>query len=111
SKAHLRPPLKKCHRSTATGCRSLSELHFQVAQKWFGLAWRSRIEHLLCQTSSACLNRRNIHSRGFYTIACKKNMGVIETAGDIARHYFDKHSLRRWHDYCTLTEGIHGKAC
>src|SRR5215469_9897977 len=63
--------------------------------KVVGLAWRSRIEHLLCQTSSACLNRRNTHSRGFYTIACLKNMGVIETARDIARHCFDKHSLGR----------------
>ncbi|HKW35935.1 MAG TPA: hypothetical protein VJN92_23225 [Candidatus Acidoferrum sp.] len=33
--------------------------------------------------------------QGFYTIACSKNMGVIETARDIARQYFDKQSLGR----------------
>jgi hypothetical protein len=43
----------------------------------------------------ACLNRRNTHSTGFYTIACLKNMGVIETARDIARQYFDKQSLEQ----------------
>ena len=35
---------------------------------------------------------------GFYTIACLKNMGVIETARDIARQYFDNQSLRRRHE-------------
>src|SRR5262249_4616900 len=69
----------------------------------------SRIKHLLCQTRSACLNRRNTHSRGFYTIACLKNMGVIETARDIARQYLDKHSLGDGANDCTLTEGVHGK--
>src|SRR5215472_4448421 len=75
SEAHLRPPSKKCHRSTATGCRRLSELHFQIAQKWLVLHGDHEIEHLLCQTSSACLNRRNTHSRGFYTIACLEKYG------------------------------------
>jgi hypothetical protein len=37
-------------------------------------------------------------------------MGVIETARDIARQYFDKQSLGRGANYCTSTEAIHGKA-
>jgi hypothetical protein len=68
---------------------------FSDRAKVVGLSWRSRIKHLLCQTSSACLNRRNAHSSSFYTIADLKNMGVIETARDIARQYFDKQSLGR----------------
>jgi hypothetical protein len=36
-------------------------------------------------------------------------MGVIETARDIARQYFDKQSLGRRSDDCTSTEGIPGK--
>jgi len=36
-------------------------------------------------------------------------MGVIETARDIARQYFDKHSLGDAANDCTLTEGVHGK--
>ena len=36
-------------------------------------------------------------------------MGVIETARDIARQYFDKHSPGDGANDCTLIEGVHGK--
>jgi hypothetical protein len=43
-----------------------------------------------------CIPKSQKHTfQGFYTIACLKNMGVIETARDIARQYFDKQSLGR----------------
>src|SRR5215475_13889880 len=78
--------------------------------KVLGLACRSRMKHVHCQTSSACLNRRNTHSRGFYTIACYENMDVIETAFDIARVGILTSS--RWGAgamTCTSTEGAQGK--
>jgi hypothetical protein len=43
-----------------------------------------------------CMPKSQKHTfQGFYTIAYLKNMGVIETARDIARQYFDKQSLGR----------------
>jgi hypothetical protein len=46
-----------------------------------------------------CMPKSQKHTfEGFYTIACLKNMGVIETARDIARQYFDNQSLRRRHE-------------
>src|SRR5215467_9692137 len=51
SEAHLRPPSKKCHRRTATGCRSLSELHFQITQKWLAL-------HAITNRASALPNEQ-----------------------------------------------------
>jgi hypothetical protein len=43
-----------------------------------------------------CMPKSQKHTfQGVYTIACSKNMGVIETARDITRQYFDKQSLGR----------------
>ena len=58
-----------------------------------------------------CMPKSQKHTfQGFYTIACYKNMAVIETAFDIARVGILTSS--RWGggaNDCTSTEGIHGK--
>jgi hypothetical protein len=44
-----------------------------------------------------CIPKPQKHTfQGFYTITCLKNVGVIETARDIERRYFDK--LGRRHE-------------
>ena len=60
--------------------------------------------------NDACMPKSQKHTfQGLLCDRLLKKYGVIETARDIARQYFDKQSLGGGANDVTSTEGIHGK--